>query len=163
MLWKILDRLYGLDLIYKNTAAAISQRKAFLIREQLGICDVVASAYRQKIDASDLGMTQIILRDLLLILQQNPLVDTLIFTGGASKNGPEYFFRQLLKKQQIKMVCVSASPPKKHRFLLAAREVITYSLTAPSGSANRAIGQMPKYKAAKLKDPHFTTFDFRLE
>jgi hypothetical protein len=44
-----------------------------------------------------------------------------------------------------------------------AREVRTVSLTAPSGSANRAVGALPEYKARKAKDPDYTVMDFRVE
>jgi len=98
MLWKIWDRLYDLNLVFENTNHAIEQRKAFLKRERFGICDIVGGACRDKIDASDLGMQDVQLRDVLSILEHHPKVDTLILTGGNSKNGPEYFLRKLLKK-----------------------------------------------------------------
>ena len=163
MLWKIWDRLYDLNLVYENTNHAIEQRKAFLKREKIGICDIVGAAYRDKIDASDLGMQQPELRDLLGILEQYPKVKTLIFTGGNSKNGPEYFFRQLLKKAKIPLECIDNQVPRKHQFNWAGRTIITHSLTAPSGTANRAIGSMPAYKEAKAQDPRYTTIDFRVE
>ena len=65
------DRIYDLGLNYENTHNAIAQRKAFLKRERIGICDIVGAAYRDKIDASDLGMKQVELRD-LLVLKENP-------------------------------------------------------------------------------------------
>ena len=163
MLWKIWDRLYDLNLVYENTHFAIEQRKAFLKREKIGICDIVGAAYRDKIDASDLGMQQPELRDLLGILEQYPKVKTLIFTGGNSKNGPEYFFRQLLKKAKIPLECIDNQVPRKHQFNWAGRTIITHSLTAPSGTANRAIGSMLAYKEAKAQDPRYTTIDFRVE
>lgn len=163
MLWKIWDHLYELNLVYENTKHAIEQRKAFLKREHLGICDIVGAAYRDKIDASDLGMQQPELRDLLGILEQHPKVDQLIFTGGSSKNGPEYFLRKLLKKETIPLECIDNQVPRKHQFVCAGRIITTYSLTAPSGTANRAIGSMPAYKEAKAQDPRYTTFDFRVE
>jgi hypothetical protein len=163
MLWKIWDRLYDLNLVYENTKHAIEQRKAFLKREKIGICDIVGAAYRDKIDASDLGMQQPELRDLLGILEQHPKVDTLIFTGGSSKNGPEYFLRKLLKKATIPLECIDDQVPRKHQFVCEGRVIKTHSLTAPSGTANRAIGSMPAYKEAKAQDPRYTTFDFRVE
>jgi len=163
MLWKIWDRLYDLNLVYENTKHAIEQRKAFLKREKIGICDIVGAAYRDKIDASDLGMQQPELRDLLGILEQHPKVDTLIFTGGSSKNGPEYFLRKLLKKATIPLECIDDQVPRKHQFVCEGRVITTHSLTAPSGTANRAIGSMPAYKEAKAQDPRYTTFDFRVE
>ena len=163
MLWKIWNRLYDLDLVFENTHFAIEQRKAFLKREKIGICDIVDAAHRDKVDASDLGMQNPELRDVLGILKQHPKVKTLIFTGGNSKNGPEYFFRKLLKRAKISFDCIEDQVPRKHQFQLAKRTITTYSLTAPSGTANRAIGSMPVYKEAKKRDSKYTTIDFRLE
>ena len=163
LLWKVWDRIYNLGLVYENTHFAIEQRKAFLKREKIGVCDIVGAAYRDKIDTSDLGMQQPELRDLLGILEQHPKVDSLIFTGGNSKNGPEYFFRKLLKTAKIPLECLDDQVPRKHQFVCAGRKITTYSLTAPSGTANRAIGSMPAYKAAKAQNPHYTTLDFRVE
>ena len=163
LLWKVWDKLYDLNLVYENTHHAIAQRQAFLQREKIGICDIVGAAYRDKIDASDLGMQQPELRDLLGILEQHPKVRTLIFTGGNSKNGPEYFFRKLLKKAKIPLECLDDQVPRKHQFVWAGRVITTYSLTAPSGTANRAIGSMDAYKKNKARNPKYTTMDFRVE
>ena len=91
LLWKLWDEIYDLDLVYENTHFAIEQRKAFLRREQIGVYDIVKAAYREKVDASDAGMKEVELRDLLGMLTQYPKMNSLIFTGGNSKNGPEYF------------------------------------------------------------------------
>jgi G:T/U-mismatch repair DNA glycosylase len=88
LLWPILDRLFDLNLKYENTQAAVDQRKQFLIKRGIGICDVVQSSRRIKIDASDLGMKEVELRDLIGVLRKNPFIKTLLFTGGNSKNGP---------------------------------------------------------------------------
>ena len=58
------------------------------------------SCKREKVDASDIGMSDVILRDILGYLKEYKSIDTIIFTGGASKNGPEYFLRQILKKRK---------------------------------------------------------------
>lgn len=163
MLWKIWDRLYDLKLVYENTNYAIEQRKAFLKRERFGICDILEGAYREKIDASDQGMQDVQLRDILFILKQHPKVETLIFTGGNSKNGPEYFFRKILKNAKIPFNCLNNDVPRVHQFSWAGRNIITYSLTAPSGTANRAIGSMIAYKKAKQLNPNYNTLDFRVE
>ena len=92
MLCMICNRLYDLKLDFENTHFAIEQRKAFLKLERFGICCIIGGAYCHKIDTSDLGMHDVQLRDNLSILEQHPKVDTLIFTGGNSKNDPEYFF-----------------------------------------------------------------------
>lgn len=163
MLWKVWDRIYDLGLVYNNTQKAIAQRKAFLKREKIGVCDIVAAAYREKVDASDLGMKAVELRDLLAVLTQFPNIKTVVFTGGNSKNGPEYFFRKILKKAKLSLVCLDDQVPRKHQFQWAGRTIITFSLTAPSGTANRAIGSMSTYKENKTRNPKYTTFDFRVE
>jgi G:T/U-mismatch repair DNA glycosylase len=163
MLWKIWDRLYDLQLVFENTYFAIEQRKAFLKRERFGICDIVEGAYRKKIDASDIGMQDVKLRDILLILKQHPKVDTLIFMGGNSKNGPEYFFRKIIKNANIPLNCLDNDVPRVHQFSWAGRNIKTYTLTAPSGTANRAIGSMIAYKKAKQRNPNYNTLDFRVE
>lgn len=167
-LWKILDNIFELDLVYETIPFAVEQRKAFLKRRKIGICDIVAAADREKIDASDLGMQQIQLRDLLGYLQRYHKIETLLFTGGNSKNGPEYLFRRLLKTAGLELIPVKQEIPRIHKFLLhtsngKTREIRTVSLIAPSGAANRAVGSIPAYKAQKSRNPSYTTLDFRAE
>ena len=179
MLWPILDRIFDLGLMYETTAEAIMQREAFLLKHKIGVCDIVQSAERTKIDASDLGMQNVVLRDLVGYLRQYPNVDTLLFTGGNSKNGPEYFFRKQLKEHNLKLEVVSDEVPRIHEFNLPvsaskveksknpsvqakSRTIKTVSLTAPSGAANRAVGSLQVYKEIKSKNPNFNTVDFRV-
>jgi G:T/U-mismatch repair DNA glycosylase len=163
-LWPILDRIFQLQLIYENSEAAIRQRKEFLKSRNIGICDIVDSAKREKVDASDLGMQNVKLRNLLKFLEKHQKIDTLLFTGGNSKNGPEYFFRKQLKANGIEYVVVDSNVPRVHEFQLKKnpRIIRTVSLTAPSGAANRAIGSLDTYKAMKKKNPDFNTIDFRV-
>ncbi|TNJ45720.1 uracil-DNA glycosylase family protein [Tamlana fucoidanivorans] len=161
-LWLYLDKIHNLNLTFDNSEEAISQRKQFLIKHKIGICDIVESCEREKIDASDLGMTNIVLRDLIGYIQKHPSIDTLLFTGGNSKNGPEYFFRQHLKEHSLKLNLISNEITRIHQFTYASRTIKTVSLTSPSGSANRAIGSIPLYKQLKASNSNFTTFDFRL-
>lgn len=179
-LWLYIDKIHSLGLLYDNSQEAIQQRKRFLIQNKIGVCDIVASAEREKIDASDLGMTNIQLRDLIGYLLKYPNIDTLLFTGGNSKNGPEYFFRKHIKDYNISLKLVSKITPKIHQFMLPnavntvdnikanlfsnkkERLIKTVSLTSGSGAANIAIGSNPLYKQLKAKDPSFNTFDFRV-
>lgn len=166
-LWPILDRIFDLNLKYETTDFATQQRKEFLLKQKIGVCDIVDSAKRQKVDASDLGMLHIKLRNLLGYLVEYPNIDTLLFTGGNSKNGPEFFFRRHLKEHGMALTVVSAVVPRIHEFELEVgkkgrRIVKTVSLTAPSGAANRAIGSMDAYKKMKDQNPDFTTLEFRV-
>lgn len=167
-LWLYIDKIHDLGLLYDNSQEAIDQRKQFLITHKIGVCDIVDSAQREKVDASDLGMLNIKLRDVIGYLKQYPSIDTLLFTGGNSKNGPEYFFRKHIKDYNIKLHLVSKITPKIHQFELPTktnkpnRIIKTVSLTSGSGAANIAIGSNPLYKQLKAKNPKFNTFDFRV-
>lgn len=185
-LWLFIDRIHSLNLRYDNSNEAIEERKAFLIKHKIGVCDIVESAERDKIDASDLGMKNIKLRDIIGYLKQYPNIDTLLFTGGNSKNGPEYFFRKHLKDYNLKLEIVSNEVPRIHQFELPIisnkseishkdkisqslpsfrndnRIIKTVSLTSGSGAANISISRMPLYKQLKAKNPKFNTFDFRV-
>ena len=170
-LWLYIDAIYNLNLRYDNSIEAIEERKQFLIESRIGICDIVESCEREKINASDLGMKNIKLRNLIGYLKGYTSVETLLFTGGNSKNGPEYFFRKHIKEHNIKLEIVSNEVPRIHEFVipstmkesvLSKRIIKTVSLTSASGSANRAIGSMPLYKQLKKNNLKFNTFDFRV-
>lgn len=161
--WKVLDRIYTLNLSYDNSNKAILQRKEFLRAKKIGICDIVQSCEREKLDASDFGIKNPKLRDILHYLEIYKKINTLIFTGKNAKNSPEYLFHTLLKKRGISFTCKSKNNPRIHTFTLQNRQIIAYSLTSPSGSANRFIGSNEKYKNKRAKNPNYTTFDFRVD
>lgn len=162
-LWKILDEIFNLNLHFESTDFAIQQRKNFLIENNIGICDIVESCTRKKIDASDLRMENIELRNMSYFLNKYPNIETLLLTGGNSKNGPEYHLRKQLKVLNIELVPISMETPKKNSFKLnETRNIEVISLTAPSGAANRAVGSNPEFKLIKKQNPKFNTFDFRV-
>lgn len=161
-LWLFIDKIHNLGLRYDNSLEAIVERKQFLIKHKIGVCDIVESAEREKIDASDLGMQNIILRDVIGYLKQYPSIKTLLFTGGNSKNGPEYFFRKHIKDYNLKLQLVSNEIPRIHEFYIGKRKIKTVSLTSGSGAANISISKIPLYKQLKAKNPNFNTFDFRV-
>ncbi|WP_178989386.1 uracil-DNA glycosylase family protein [Winogradskyella schleiferi] len=171
-LWLFIDKIHNLNLRFDNSQKAIDQRKTFLIENKIGICDIVESAEREKIDASDLGMQNIKLRDVVGYLKQFPHIETILFTGGNSKNGPEYFFRRHLKDYNLKLELVNNEVPRIHKFSLChseqretskkVRTIKTVSLTSGSGAANISISRLPLYKQLQAKNPNFNTFDFRV-
>ncbi|WP_179020548.1 uracil-DNA glycosylase family protein [Winogradskyella forsetii] len=171
-LWMFIDKIHNLNLRFDNSQEAINQRKTFLRENKIGICDIVESAEREKIDASDLGMQNIKLRDVVGYLKQYTHIETILFTGGNSKNGPEYFFRRHLKAYNLKLELVNNEVPRIHKFSLClseqrkaskqVRTIKTVSLTSGSGAANISISRLPLYKQLKAKNPDFNTFDFRV-
>jgi len=163
LLWRVIDKIYNLNFLYDNTKLAIKQRKEFLIKNNIGICDIVESCKRKKLDASDIGMEDIKLRDILKFLKEYPNIDTIIFTGGYCKNSPEYFLRKVLKQNNILYENISDEIPKTHKFYYEKRQIQTISLTSPSNAANRSIGANKIYKENKKNNPKYSTFDFRVD
>ena len=163
LLWQAINKIYNLNLAFENTKEEINKRKEFLLKQKIGICDIVESCQREKIDASDIGMSEIILRDILGYVKEYKNIQTLIFTGGLCKNSPEYFLRQILKKENIPLELICENIPKKHKFIYDNREIQTISLTSPSNAANRSIGANTYYKKMKKENQNYTTFDFRVE
>ncbi len=163
LLWKALDKIYNLKLLYNNSKEAVIQRKEFLKNQKIGICDIVDSCKREKIDASDNGMKDVILRDILSYLKQYKNIDTIIFTGGLCKNSPEYFLRKILKENNITYKIIDKNIPKIHKFIFDEREFKTISLTSPSNTANRSIGANAYYKKRKKENNSYSTLDFRIE
>ena len=163
-LWPILNQIFSLNLEFEASLKAIKQRKAFLIEKGIGICDIVKQYQRERLDASDLNMHHIELRDVLSYLQKYPKITTILFMGGNCKNGPEYFFRQQLKYYGLKLEVIFDEVPRVHQFSLTpSRSIKTVSLSSPSGAANRAVGGLETYKILKESNPNFNTVDFRVQ
>lgn len=162
-LWKVLAGVFDIELETSNVEKARIQRENLLIQHHIGICDMVEYCYREKIDASDIGIKDPVFRPIIQILKEHPTIRKILFTGGFSKNGPAYFFKQNLKNfPSLKLRLVDDGIPKIHQFELEGRTIQTVALTAPSGAANRAIGSMDLYKKNKANNPNFTTIDFRV-
>lgn len=162
-LWKIISRVFDFELTTDDPLLAKKQRENLLTKHKIGVCDMVESCFREKIDASDLGIKNPSFRPIIPLLKKNPSVEMLLFTGGNSKNGPEFLFRKYLKDYpEIELKKVSDTVPRIHQFDLDGRTIQTVSLTAPSGAANRAVGGMELYKKMKKENPSFTTVDFRV-
>ena len=170
-LWLFIDKIHNLNLRYDQSNEAIKQRKDFLVKHKIGVCDIVESCEREKVDASDLGMQNIKLRDVIGYLKQYQNIETILFIGGRSKNGPEYFFKKHLKNYNLKLELISKETPRIQEFKLdcqtelsgsASRKIKTVSLTSSSGAANISIGSNSLYKQLKASNPNFNTFDFRV-
>lgn len=163
LLWPILERIFDYRLDYENTSGAIEQRKQLLVKNRIGICDMVDSCTRHRMDASDQGMKDIRLRDLKGILEKHSEVEMLLFMGGNSKNGPEYLFKRHAKENELKVTLKRSESPRMNELRLYGRKISCISLISPSSAANRAIGGHPLYKAKRKAEKNYTTLDFRIE
>jgi hypothetical protein len=107
-------------------------------------------------------MKNIELRDLINILKEHPSINTILFMGGNSKNGPEYLFRKHLISNSIRLKELNSKSPKIHQFYIKDRWIRTVSLISPSNAANRSIGANPLFKKLKSINNSYSTFDHRL-
>ena len=162
LLWRILNKIFLLDLEFKNTKNAIEQRFSFLEKNQIGVCDIVQSCKKERLDSSDSSMNDIVLRDILNYLKVYKNINTILFTGKNSKNSPEYFFRQILKKRNINFEKIENIFLRVHKFIFENRVIFTISLISPSNAANKSIGTNILFKNKKIKNSNFNTFDFRV-
>ena len=163
LLWPILERIFDFPLAYENTAEAIEQRKQLLVKNRIGICDMVQSCTRERMEASDMGMKEIRLRNLKRVLEKYNDIETLLFMGGNSKNGPEYLFKRHARENDLKLILKRSESPRINELDISDRKIKCVSLISPSSAANRAIGGHPLYKAKRAGDKNYTTLDFRLE
>lgn len=163
LLWPILEHIFDFDLDYENTTRAIEQRKQLLLKNRIGICDIVESCTRDRMEASDLGMKKIRVRNLKGILERHTKIEMLLFMGGNSKNGPEYLSKRHLKQNDLSMTLKDSSSPRINEINLSGRKIECISLISPSSAANRAIGGHPQYKWRKAANNDYTTLDFRVE
>jgi hypothetical protein len=114
-------------------------------------------------EASDMGMKEIRLRNLKRILEKHNDIETLLFMGGNSKNGPEYLFKRHARENDLKLILKRSESPRINELDISDRKIKCVSLISPSSAANRAIGGHPHYKAKRAADKNYTTLDFRLE
>ncbi|RXJ87765.1 uracil-DNA glycosylase family protein [Arcobacter sp. CECT 8985] len=163
LLWPILENIFHQNFTYDNSNIAIKQRINFLKENKIGICDIVDSCKRDKIDASDLGMKDIKLRDIISVLKSFTKIKKIIFTGKSSKNSPEFFFNKIIKKQNLQLNFIKNKKIREHSLILNNRFIKIYSLTSPSNAANRSIGANKIYKEKKLINPNYSTLDFRID
>lgn len=108
-------------------------------------------------------MQDIILRDLISYLKEYKNIKKIIFTGKNSKNGPEFFFRKLIKKNNLKLQKIENNQIRKHLLSFENRVITIYSLTSPSNAANRSIATNLLYKKRKMSNYNYSTFDFRVD
>jgi G:T/U-mismatch repair DNA glycosylase len=163
LLWPILERIFNLELDYENTGEAVEQRKTFLTKNKIGICDIVASCERAKPDASDLGMQDITTRDIVSVLREHKTIYSCLLMGGNSRNGPEYLLKKQLKSKGLALFPEDSGSIKSHRLQLEGREIMVYTLISPSSAANRSIGNSGAFKDQKAVRGDFTVMDFRIQ
>lgn len=79
--WKLLGEVMKVDLEFKNTDKAIEQRKELLLKNHLGIMDMVKSCIHKDGKSLDKSLMDIEYREIDKILLKYPNINTLICTS----------------------------------------------------------------------------------
>ncbi len=143
--WKII----GEDILkkpFENGHASdkpIQQRKKYLTEMNLGITDIVSSCNRKNHSSTDKDLMDIEHKDLRAILEENPQIDTLIYTSGFVKSQVNKIFKKWHSKlgatdKEFTVKIIETKP--------AYKVIVLYS---PSPSALRGLGKYGEEKRKK--------------
>lgn len=84
--WHILGETFNKEFLYENTSLAVDQRKDLLIQISAGIIDSIKECIHTDNSASDNKLIVIKLnKDLVTVLDENPAINTLIYTSTVVK------------------------------------------------------------------------------
>lgn len=79
--WKLLTEVTGIQLDYKNTEAAVNQRKTLLTNLNVGVTDIIQQCIHKDRKSDDASLQKITLKPLKELLFLNPQIDTLLYTS----------------------------------------------------------------------------------
>lgn len=130
--WKLLGDVFGVDFLRKNSEEAVSQRKEFLTKNNIGLADIVFEFSRKNNDASDNNLHVIKFQDIYRILKDNHQIQTIYFTGYSGPNSAENLTYRHLKEHNVHSNTISKSAPRHKTFKIEGRTINSYSLYSPS-------------------------------
>jgi G:T/U-mismatch repair DNA glycosylase len=79
--WPLLEEIFGENLEYNNSQQAIIQRKMLLEKLNIGITDIVAECIHKNKSATDDNLDEASYKDIKKLLDDNPNLETLIYTS----------------------------------------------------------------------------------
>jgi G:T/U-mismatch repair DNA glycosylase len=144
--WELIGTACNKD--FKSGSEGVDHRKQFLTENKIGITDVIETCERPlNKSASDKDLTSISYKDLKTLLNENPAIDTLIYTS-------EYVKALINKMFQESKAYHSIDPvdKKKQSVILNAKKYNVWVLYSPSPQAlinmgtNGAEKRLEQYK-----------------
>lgn len=130
--WRLLAEVFGVTLSYEKTQKAIQERRELLLKNNLGITDIVDSCIHQGGKSSDEDLKQIQYRNIPVLLEANPQIDTLIYTSN------------FIKSHLYKAFKISHSKTEHHKIFQAKinqKIYVVKILYSPSPTALRGLGK----------------------
>ena len=80
--WCLLTKVKNCNFSYSNNLESVEERKQFLLKNNLGIVDVIKECDRVNNRADDASLQNIVLNESIKdILKEHPSIDTLIYTS----------------------------------------------------------------------------------
>jgi G:T/U-mismatch repair DNA glycosylase len=139
--WELLKVIFDVDFLKINNIEEIEKRKKFLATNKIGICDILLETSRKNGSSLDKALNVFKYLDIVEILNNNPSIDTLVYTS--AEGGVKSFMTKYLKEKYAKEVCHKTVNKKERTYQLKINDkvyniVILYS---PSPTALRSLGE----------------------
>ena len=131
--WRILAALAGRKLQYLSGEEAVSERKALLDHLQVGLSDMGQTIRRMEDNSMDENLQIVEYMNILQLLDENPLVNKLVFTSSSGKASAVRWFKNYLAIHGIQYNIPKGTRPLRSRLELCGRmvEIVILYSTSP--------------------------------
>lgn len=79
--WCLIGEIFSITFLRNNSLEAIRQREEFLLRQKMGITDIISTCRRENNSASDNMLKDIEYLNIKSLLSQHSSIDTLLYTS----------------------------------------------------------------------------------
>lgn len=131
--WCIFEEVFATKLEFGNSEQAVQQRKDLLKKLKIGITDIVDSCIHVGDSAADSVLKEIKHRDIKLLLQEHPSINTLIYTSE--------FVKKLMNEHLKTYHLIDQSNRKKQSLKIDSKLYQVKILYSPSPSALINLGK----------------------
>lgn len=135
--WDLIGDVFGVTFLRQNSIKAVSLRKEFLIKQKIGLADIVLEFSRKNNDASDKNLYITKFQNIYGILKQNTNIKNVYFTGYSGSNSAERLTSKHLGEYSVFNTIISKITPKHKTFKINNRTINSYSLYSPSPASRK--------------------------
>ena len=138
LFWKIMAQIAGRELRYFSGEEAVGERKEILAFLNVAITDMGLMVSRNGESSLDENLNAIEYMDIFEILDQNPLINKIIFTSSSGKVSASKWFLEYLKQRNIIHKFPKGLKPLQSGFEYKGHSIKLVILYSPSRrAANR--------------------------
>jgi G:T/U-mismatch repair DNA glycosylase len=136
--WKIMAEITNRKLQYFSGAEAVKERKEILQQLETGVSDMGKIIRRKAGNSLDQNLEIIEYMDIFQILQENPLVQKIIFTSSSGTSSAIRWFKEYLFLRKIDFKIPKGKRPLRTSIVIQGKSieiVLLYSTSPRVGSA----------------------------